>query len=109
MSTINLVQGDTAPQIRVTLTREDTGEAVDITAATTVLKVRRKGTSSVAFTMTNINSSDTTADGVAVFAFGANDLDISPGNYEGEIEVQYDDGGIETVYETLDFVLREDF
>jgi len=109
MSTINLVQGDTGPQIKVTVTREDTGAAVDLTDATVRLKVRKRGASSLAFTLINVNASDTLADGVAVFAFAEGDLDVEPGNYEGEIEVTLVDESVETIYETLAFFVREDF
>jgi len=109
MSTINLVQGDTGPQIKATVTREDTGEAVDLTDATVRLKVRKRGANSLAFTLVNINVSDTLADGVAVFAFAEGDLDVEPGNYEGEIEVTLVDESVETIYETLAFFVREDF
>jgi len=109
MSTINLVQGDTGPQIKVTVTREGTGEAVDLRGATVRLKVRKRGASSLAFTLLNINVSDTLQDGVAIFAFAEGDLDVDPGNYQGEIEITFEDSTVETIYETLDFFVREDF
>lgn len=109
MSTINLVQGDTGPQIKVTVTREDTGDAVDLRGATVRLKVRKRGASTLTFTLLNINVSDTLEDGVAVFAFSDGDLDIDPGNYQGEVEITFPDSTIETIYEFLDFFVREDF
>jgi len=36
------VQGDTGPQIRVTLTEEDTGNAVDLTGATVTLHLEQR-------------------------------------------------------------------
>jgi len=44
-----LVQGDTAPQIKVILTRDDTGLAEDITDAVVKLHFRKKATSTVLF------------------------------------------------------------
>ena len=41
--------------------------------------------------------------------FSAGQLDLDPGDYEGEVEVVYADSSRETVYEIIPFVLREDF
>jgi hypothetical protein len=109
MSTINLVQGDTGPQIKVTVTREDTGLPVDLTGSTVVLKFKKRGASALTFTLTNVNTSDTLEDGVAVFVFSDGSLDIDPGHYEGEIEVTFANATVETIYETLSFFVREDF
>ena len=110
MTTYYLVQGDDAPQIKVTLTRDVTGEVIDITGKTVRLKFRKKNTSTV---LTTITSSSTGADltaGNAIFVWGSSDLDITPGAYEAEVEMTDDSTGVvETVYETLDFVVREDF
>lgn len=109
MSTINLVQGDTGPQIKVTVTREDTGEVINMAGGSCVLKVRKRGGNSVLFTLTAIDAGTNLEDGIAIFIFGTGDLDIDPGNYEGEIEITLSDGTVETIYETLSFFVREDF
>lgn len=109
MSTINLVQGDTGPQIKITCTREDSGETIDMSGGTVRLKVRKRGASTLAFTLTALDVGTNLADGIAIFAFGENDLDVAPGYYEGEIEITLSDSTVETVYETLEFFVREDF
>mgnify|MGYP001546091452 CR=1 FL=1 len=109
MSTINLVQGDTGPQIKVTLTREDTGEVIDASGGTVRLKVRKRGASTLAFTLTALDVGQNLEEGIAIFAFSDGDLDLDPGYYEGEIEITLSDSTIETVYETLEFFIREDF
>jgi hypothetical protein len=109
MSTINLVQGDTGPQIKVTVTREDTGTAVDMSGGTVRLKVRKRGSATLSFTLVATDVGDNLQEGVAIFAFSDGDLDIDPGNYQGEIEITFSDSTIETIYETLDFFVREDF
>ena len=43
------VQGDTGPQIQVTLTEEDTGNPVDLTGASVTLHFRAAGEESVLF------------------------------------------------------------
>ena len=108
--TYKLVQGDTAPQVKVTLTRSDTGSVIDLTGASTCqLHFRKKGATTVLFSLSNISGNDDKALGIAVFAFSGSQLDIAAGNYEGEVEVVFNSGVRETVYETLDFVLRADF
>ena len=105
-----LVKNDDGPQVRVTLTRENDGLAIDVSNASVVLKFRKKGTSTVLSTLQSIAPSEERPEGIAIFNWGPTDLDISAGDYEGEIEITFTSEGIvETVYETLDFVVREDF
>jgi len=105
-----LVQGDTGPQVKVTLTRSDTGDVIDLTEASTCqLHFRKKGASTVLFSLSNASGAVDQAAGIAVFVFSGSQLDIVPGNYEGEVEIVFSTGVRETVYETLDFVLRADF
>jgi len=105
-----LVQGDTAPQIKVTLTRSDTGDVINLTGASTCqLHFRKKNTDTVLFSLSNQSNEPNQIQGIAIFIFSGTQLDIAPGNYEGEVEVVFNSGVRETVYETLDFVLRADF
>ena len=107
--TIYLVQADTAPQVKVIMTRSDTGAAEDITGATTKLHFRKKFTTELLFSVTGQSTSDEAAAGTAIFPFSSGQLDINAGEYEGEVEVVFQTGTRETIYEKLDFVLREDF
>ena len=110
MTTYYLVQGDDAPQIKVTLTREATGDIIDLSDATVRLKFRKKGTSTVLTTLTSVAPADDKIDGIAIFNWGATELDVPAGNYEGEVEILFTlEDVTETIYETLDFVVREDF
>ena len=109
MATINLVQGDTAPQIKVIMTRSDTGVAEDITDATATLHFRKKFTDTVLFSIVGQSTPDEATAGTAIFVFSAGQLDLDPGEYEGEVEVVFDTGTRETIYDILDFVLRKDF
>lgn len=109
MTTYYLVQGDDAPQIKATLTRDVTGDIIDLTDATVRLKMRKKGTDTVLITRTSASNASQKEAGIAIFEWGDTDLDLNAGNYEGEIEITYSTGIVETVYETLDFVVREDF
>lgn len=105
---IKLVQGDTRPQIKVTLTDDTTGLPVDITGATIVMKFRAVGQTVVLDTLHGIILDG--PNGVVVFPWGATSLDVDAGDYEGEVEVTYAAGqGVQTVYDPLKFKVREEF
>ena len=105
-----LVKNDTAPQVQATITKSYDGSVVDLTGATVRLKFRKKGSTSTLFTLTGFNVPDTNfANGIVLFLFGSSNLDIASGYYEGEVEITYDNGLVDTVYEVLDFKLRADF
>jgi hypothetical protein len=110
MEQYTLVQGDSAPQIAATITRDDNGAVVDMSGGVVRLKFRKKGTNVVLFTMIAADAGTNFANGLAIFSFSDNDLAaLSQGSYEGEIEIQYDTGKKETVYKILEFYLRDDF
>ena len=108
MAVINLVQGDTGPQIKATLTRSDTGSAIDISGATTKMHFRKANTSTNLFSLTNAAGNSDKQSGICIFLFTGSDLDLTAGDYEGEIEVVFGDSTRETVYEIIEFNLRED-
>lgn len=110
MSTFYLVQGDNGSEIKATITRSDTGAAVDLSSATPRLKFKKRNTSVILSTIeSSTASSDDQIAGICQFAFGTNDLDITAGDYVAEIEITFADGSVETVYEELNFTLREDY
>ena len=104
---IYLVQSDTGPQIQATVTRDST--EVDISDATTKMHFRKKYTETVLFSNTSVAGSSDASNGIAIFVFTEGQLDLDAGDYEGEVEVVFNDGTRETIYETLSFVLRKDF
>lgn len=105
---IKLVQGDTRPQIQVTLTDENTGSPIDISNATCRLKFRAAGGTTVLDTLTGSVTNGPA--GQVVFVWNAGSLNVDPGDYEGEVEVTFpNNAGIQTVYDLLKFKVREDF
>lgn len=110
MTTIYLVQGDTGPQISIKVTREDTGTAVDVSGGSAKLKVRKKGTEAVSFTLTSSDIGENLENGQLYFSLDGGQLaTIAAGNYEGEVELTLSDATVETVFERVDIVIREDF
>jgi hypothetical protein len=105
---IKLVQNDTRPAIVCTLTDEVTGAPITVTGATPRLKVRLVGSSTLQATVEGVVTDG--ANGVVVFypASTPEMLEVA-GDFEGEIEVEFSDGQIQTLYNILKFKIREDF
>ena len=105
-----IVKKDTAPQVQATITKSYDGSVVDLTGASVKLKFRAKGSTTTLFTLNGFNVPTTNfAKGIVLFLFGTNNLDIAAGYYEGEVEITYENGTVDTVYEVLNFKLRADF
>ena len=104
-----LVAGDQGIQLQVKLTRNNDGSAVDLTGSTTVMRIRKKGTTTVLSTITNSSSGSDLTSGIAVFEFSASDLNVDAGKYEGEVEATLATGEKSTVYEIIEFYIRADF
>jgi hypothetical protein len=106
MSVIKLVQGDNLPYIKMTLSNPD-GTAVDVSSATVTVKFRAVNTTTVLSTITCTNVTDGT-DGVVKFNFPGTTLDVDPGQYEGEVEIDFA-GLHQTVYNIINFLVRQQF
>lgn len=106
---IKLVQGDTKPVLVCTITDDTTGQAINISGATVVLKFRAAGATTLQATVTG-SVTNGAAGQVAFYpATAPSMLTGAAGDYEGEIEITFADGTIQTVYDLLKFKLREDF
>lgn len=107
---ILLVKDDNGSQLECRITRNDTNTAVDLTGATALLKFRKRRTTTVLFTLTNIQIApvDLPA-GQALFQFSAANLDLAAGLYEGEVQITFSNSNVETVYEIINFQVRDDF
>lgn len=108
MATIRLVQNDTGPQLRFTITDTLTNAAVDLTSATVVMHFRAINTEVLLFSRTATVLAPAT-NGVAILQWLSGDLDIDAGEYEGEVEVTFPTGLRETIFNILQFVVREEF
>lgn len=104
---IYLVQGDTGPQLKFTITETDSGTAIDLTGGSVTMHFRAAGTTTVLFSRAATLTDP--SNGEAVLTFQSTDLDRNPGSYEAEVEVVLASGLRQTIYETLAFTLREDF
>ena len=118
--TLNLVQGDTLPELTFSLKDSNTAAAgltldpnnsatwspIDVTGAQVRLRLRELGSTAVKSTLLC-----TVSDGIGgkvITDFPAGTLDTA-GTFEGEIEITFATGGIQTVYDLVKFKVRSDF
>ena len=106
---IKLVTNDTRPALVCNITDSTTGAAIVLTGATAVLKFRAIGSSTLQATV--VGSITDGPNGQVTFypASAPVMLQGEAGDYEGEIEITFSDGQIQTVYDPLKFKLRKDF
>lgn len=109
VDTIRLVQGDSKPEITLTLTDESTGIPLDLSAATTIVRIRFRAAGSTTLLSTIVCTKTNAANGIVSFDFSGGALTTATaGIYEGEIEIDYN-GLTHTVYDLLKFRVRDDF
>mgnify|MGYP000134774362 FL=1 len=118
--TLNLVKGDTLPELTFTLKDSNTAASgvtldpnnsatwapIDVTGATVRLRLRELGSTTVKSTLVCTVSSG--INGTVITDFPAGTLDTA-GTFEGEIEITFATGGIQTVYDLVKFKVRSDF
>jgi hypothetical protein len=106
---IKLVQGDSLPFIKLTLTDPATGIAINLTDDEVVVRVyfRAAGSETILSTIPCQKVNGGTG-GQVRFNFADGVLDVEPGPYEGEVEVDFG-GQTQTVYEVLKFNVRSQF
>lgn len=106
---IKLVQGDNLPFVRLSLTDPTTGSPINVSDGGVAVRVyfRAAGTDTVLSTIMceKVNGGAT---GIVRFNFPDGVLDVEPGPYEGEVEIDFD-GQVQTVYEVLKFNVRSQF
>lgn len=106
LKVILLVQGDNLPFIEVTLVNSN-GQIMNVSGAVVKLYLRAYKTTTVISTILCAPVTDGT-DGKVKFSFPGGTLNIPPGQYEGEIEVDFN-GLKQTIYEILRFRVRAQF
>jgi len=121
---IRLVQGDTRPQLRLFLKDQSTGTPINLAGAEVRLVFRRVGDDAPKEVLV-CNPAPGTVDAAGRVVFGEPYLtfgsggraicDWTPtaldeaGEFEGEVEITFGDGGIQTVEQLLNFTVRPQF
>ncbi len=125
-SKVYLAAGDTGPQVRFYLNDDFTGNPIDLSNVGTTLAFKFRAIGSTALTATiamgkisgttnpdgtiNTNPPYNTANGFGggcAVNWTAGALAL-PGEYEGEIEITFSDGTIQSVYNLQKFSVRAD-
>jgi len=118
--TLNLVAGDTLPELTFTLKdsntaatgksldadNSDTWAPINVTGATVVLRLRALGGTTLKTTLTCTVTDG--ANGKVATDFPVGTLDTA-GTFEGELELTFPNGGIQTVNDLIKFKVRSDF
>lgn len=119
-STLNLVTGDTLPELTFTLKDSNTAATgltldedndttwapIDLTGTTVRLRIREIGSSTVKSTLT-CTVTDATGGKVAT-DFPDGTLDTA-GTFEAELEITFSGGGKQTVHDLIKLKVRSDF
>jgi hypothetical protein len=123
---IKLVAGDSRPQLIFSITDQDTGVPMNFSEEGTIVRVklRASGDTSLKATMVcgkliGLVTSDGTVNYSSPYNIpgsgGRVYMDWEPGaldsagEYEAEIEIEFPDGTLQTVYDLLKFRVREQF
>lgn len=119
--TINLVVGDTLPEVTVTLRDSNkaapgktldpndssTWDPINLSSATVRMRIRKVGSGVVKSTLTMTVEAPGT-NGRAFTNFPVGTLDEA-GLFEAEVEISYSNGGKQTVNDLLKLKIRDDF
>ena len=118
--TINLVTGDTLPELTFTLkdsqsaasgktldaNDSSTWAPINVSGGTVKLRIRELGSTTVKSTLTCTVTDGT--NGKVATNFPTGTLDTA-GTFEGEIEITFSNGGRQTVYDLIKLKVRSDF
>jgi len=109
VSLITLVADDTKPDLLIQLTDETSGLPLDVSNPTWTVyfQFRSKGSTTTLFTQTCTKVGDGSS-GQVRMEWPTTGLAVDAGRYEGEVYVDMN-GEIQTVYELINFKVREDF
>jgi hypothetical protein len=106
---IPLTRNDTAPQLEITIVDEATGEAVDLTGGVATLRFREVGSTTTLITRQLFIDPTKAPQGIAYMVWQTGDLNLTAGNYEAEVRVNFVGQIRQTVRNYLNFSLRDDF
>ena len=124
---IRLVQGDTRPQLVLSVTDDNTGLPIDLSdeGTSALVNFRESGSDTIKVTMlcfklngiedpeTGEVNLDAPYDAIGrggrlVMDWSVDALDTA-GDFEAELEITFSDGGILTAYDIARFTIREQF
>ena len=118
--TVKMVTGDTLPEVTVNLkdsstaasgqvldeNNSDTWAPIPLSGATVRLRIRQVGATEILKTITMTNTDVTNGKASTVFP---SDTFATSGVYEGEVEISFSGGGVQTLFDLIKFNVRSDF
>lgn len=103
---IKFVHGDTAPQLKLTISDSVTGTTVNLTTYTVTVYIRPVGSTSAPIrTKIATKSDQSTSPGQCIISWEVDDLKLATGSYEAEVEL-VSSSSRETIYDLLTFYVR---
>lgn len=112
MDIVQVVKGDTGPNLKTTITRTDTGSPFSASGKTVRLRIREKGTTNIISTIESDDLLSENANGILVFPLEdfLTDSSVSEGFYEAEVEFeQTSDNKIMSAFEIIQIKVRNEF
>ena len=120
LQTVKMVTGDTLPEVTVNLkdsstaasgqvldeNNSDTWAPIPLSGATVRLRIRQVGATEILKTLTMTNTDPANGKASTVFP---SDTFATSGVYEGEIEISFSGGGVQTLFGLIKFNVRSDF
>lgn len=121
---IKLVQGDTLPALVISVVDRETGEALDLSDAVTLFKLRAVGSNVVKESVATskltgwVNTDgdlivtapyDTPGRGGRIAVQWTETALDTAGEFEGEVEATFGDGSVQTVYDLIRITIRPQF
>ena len=117
--TVKFVTGDSLPEVTVNLKDSNTAASgkvldendsttwapINLSGATVRMRIREVGSDTIIKTLTM--SITDAANGKAATDFPS--TFTTPGVFEGEVEITFSTGGIQTIYDLIKFNVRGDF
>jgi hypothetical protein len=105
---IRLVRNDYGESITWNLTDRSTGDAIDLTNATAAIMYFRAKNGTTILASPSVSLVAPLTAGQVRLTIPSGMTNQEPGFYEGEIQITLTGGGFKTVYDLVQFQIRED-
>lgn len=104
---LRFVHGDTAPQLKLTISDGVLGTVLNLTGYVVTVYIRAVGSTNLVLTKVPSISNQSTNTGECIVTWGSEDLKQAAGAYEAEIELYNASTGIrETIYDLVSLSIR---
>jgi len=106
---IKLVKNDTLPAIKLQVKDEFTNSPIDLSGVGSSAQVKFRAVNTTTPLSTITCAIIDGVNGIIQFDFSGGVLAVEPGLYEGEVQITFPGGGIQTLYDVLKFRVRDEF